>query len=276
MSAARAAALAAALSLSASPFAARAQEPDLRLDTEPELRHATSDIWITVAGYGLALGADLAKDRLAPETCRWCGTNALDDGVRNLLLWDHSDRARTASNVLVVAMPAAVAGYTLLAGKAGPGLEEGAWDLLYVAEAGALAEGLTTLVKFVAGRQRPYAVHGNWAEADRAPDPDDNLSFWSAHTSFTFALAAGAGTIASMRGRDEAPWVWTVGMVAASAVGYFRIAADKHHFTDVLAGAAVGTALGIGVPRLRHGEREDGEGGVTLVPLLPMGIAGTF
>jgi membrane-associated phospholipid phosphatase len=145
-----------------------------------------------------------------------------------------------------------------------------------VAEAASLTMALTSVVKLAAARQRPFVAHGNWPDPDRRHDPDDNLALWSGHTALSFAVAASAGTIASMRGRGEAPWVWATGLTAAAAVGWFRIGADEHHLTDVLAGAAVGTAIGIAAPRLLHRSREDpGGASVALVPL-PLGIAGTF
>jgi membrane-associated phospholipid phosphatase len=243
---------------------------------EPRLRHGRADLAVVGISLGTSLALELLKGRLAPPECRVCGGNGLDDRARRLLVWSHPERARLASNVTVGALPAAAAGWLLLAGRRGPGPREGAWDGVIVAEAASLALGLTSAVKLAAGRQRPFAAHGDWPEADRKPEPDDNLSFWSGHTAFSFAVATSAGTLASMRGRHEAPWVWSVGLTTAAAVGWLRIGADKHHLTDVLAGAAVGTALGIGVPRLLHGEREAGSGpSVALVPL-PMGLAGTF
>jgi len=251
--------------------------PSTAWATEPELRHARRDLAVTGLAVATALGLELAKSELAPKTCRICGRNGLDDAVRRRLLWSNVDRARRASDLVAYgAVPAAAAGYVLLAARNGVGMREGWWDVLYLAEAGAIASSLTSIVKVAAGRQRPFVAHGNWPEADRKPQPDDNLAFWSGHTVFPFAFATAAGTIASMRGRAEAPWIWTVGIVGATTAGYLRIAGDKHYLTDVLAGAAVGTAIGIGVPRLLHGRR-DPEGGpaLMLVPL-PLGLAGTF
>lgn len=244
---------------------------------EPDLARANRDLVVAGSAAAAWIALELAKGELAPPSCRVCGGNTFDDAARRAFVWSHADRARRSSDLLAFGvLPAAAAGYTLLSARNGPGVREGWWDLAYVAEAGALAASLTSVVKLAVGRQRPFAVHGNWTEADRKPEPDDNLSFWSGHTALTFAIATSAGTIASMRGRAEAPWIWTIGIVAASTAGWLRIAGDKHHLTDVLAGAAVGTTFGIGVPRLLHGRR-DGDGGVSaaLVPL-PLGIAGTF
>ena len=38
--------------------------------------------------------------------------------------------------------------------------------------------------------------------------------------------------------------IWTTSLGLATLTGYFRIAADKHYFTDIIAGAMVGTLVG--------------------------------
>jgi len=59
-----------------------------------------------------------------------------------------------------------------------------------------------------------------------------------------------------MRGYRVAPLVWTAGLVLGVATAYTRMAADRHYFTDVLAGAAIGTVTGAAVPLLFHPARE--------------------
>ena len=85
--------------------------------------------------------------------------------------------------------------------------------------------------------------------------PGANYSFFSGHTGSAFALATSTGAVASIRGYRGAPWVWGVGLSLAAATGYLRIASDSHYFSDVLVGAAVGTAVGWLVPHLLHKER---------------------
>ena len=103
-----------------------------------------------------------------------------------------------------------------------------------IAEAVALNGALTQIVKFTAGRERPF-VHA--LPADQKPltghPADNNVSFYSSHTSFAFSLAVSTATVASMRRYRWAPVLWGVGLVSAAAVGYLRIAADQHYFTDV-------------------------------------------
>jgi membrane-associated phospholipid phosphatase len=229
------------------PLAASAAAP-VELHGDP-----ATDLAVTATAAAAVVASELAKPALAPERCRWCEPGPVDEAAREALVWRAPARARRASDVLAFGvLPAGVALHQLLAarhaGDAGEGLE----DLLYVAQATAITAGLTQVAKYTAGRQRPLAYH---AEPGRAHDPDDDLSFFSGHTSVAFALATSAGTVSSLRGYPSAPWVWAGGLGFAAAIGWLRMAGDAHWLTDVLAGAAVGTAVGIAVPRLAHGPK---------------------
>lgn len=74
-------------------------------------------------------------------------------------------------------------------------------------------------------------------EAHR-PDRSDQRSFPSGHTSTSFAAAA---TLHNRYG-------WKIGLPAhavAAFVGVSRVKARRHHWQDVLAGAAIGEASGL-------------------------------
>jgi membrane-associated phospholipid phosphatase len=89
-----------------------------------------------------------------------------------------------------------------------------------------------------------------------------------------FAAAAAATQVARLRGRRGWEWVAAAGFTAAAATGWLRVAADQHWATDVLAAAAVGTAVGWAIPTfsLRPVARA---GGATVVPA-PGGFAIVF
>jgi PAP2 superfamily protein len=271
--------LAASLALAAI-LAAAAPAPAAADGPRPLRYDLSVDVPIAAGTLVLWGGTELLKHDLAPARCRVCGTNSLDAGARELLLARDVDLPRRASDVLTYAvMPAGVAAHQLLAARAGGSAREGARDLLFVVEAVGIAGSLDQLVKFTVGRQRPFAHYGN-VPPDRAPDPDDNLSFYSAHTTVAFSLAAAAGTVSSLRGYRSTPWVWAVGMTLATTVGYLRIAGDEHYLTDVLVGAALGGAIGVAVPLALHG-REDGAQApgatarVQVIPL-PLGVLVAF
>jgi membrane-associated phospholipid phosphatase len=265
-----AAAACAALLIGLAAGVARAAEPDqlvydLRVDGA-----------VTAGAAALWAGSELLKSHLAPADCRWCESNGLDDGVRSALRW--TDRAHTAvtlSNAgAYLVAPSAAVGLTALAAGHEGRLREVGVDALLMAEATALAGSLDQLVKFTAGRQRPYA-HAGLPNPDPRPGADDrNLSFYSAHATVTFALAASAGTIARLRGYRWAPWIWAAGAAIAASTAYLRIAADQHYFTDVVTGAAVGAGVGVAVPYFFHRGRTAGDGGVVTLAPAPGGGGG--
>jgi membrane-associated phospholipid phosphatase len=251
------------------PLAAAAEPRPLRYDVG-------RDAAITATLVAAWIASEAAKPLLAPSRCRVCAPGALDAAARDALVWRYGDLARHASDVLAFGVvPAGLAAHQLLASRAAGDADAGWVDLLIVGEAAAVAASLNQAVKYAVGRERPFVHAGNHPEPVRRGDPDDNLSFYSGHTTLAFSLAAAAGTVSTLRGYDGAPWVWTAGLGGAAAVGWFRVAADKHYLTDVLTGAVLGTAVGVAVPRLLHG-REPGSAAGSQPLVVPIGIGGTF
>lgn len=246
---------------------AGAAEPpyDLQLDVPASLG-------VTGAALGASLASVLLKDQLAPRQCRICGAGTFDSGIRDALRWRDTAAAAGGSDALVVGIPLLAAGALALSGWEAGGARLAMEDLLVASEAVSIAVLATQVAKYSFGRVRPYA----WASATPVRGPDAYLSMWSGHTSATFAAAAAAGTVARLRGYRSWPWILGLGLAGAAACGWLRIAADRHWATDVLAGAAIGSVAGLGLPVWLHGRRDaQGTGGVRVQPY-PMGIAGTF
>ncbi len=225
------------------------------------------------------------KDALAPDTCRWCATNAFDTAVRrafNPTLSPSSSGIRpaaTASDLLgFVAVPLLVAGIDALGAKDSPEfLKTWGIDLVIILEATFSALAVNQTVKFAAGRARPYSVDAPADLLAQARDPSDhNLSFFSGHTTFTVGLAVSGGVVGLLRGYRFGWLSWAVALPLALTTATLRMAADKHWLTDILIGAAVGSAFSVALPVLFHG-RDDAAVSVRVSPT-PNGlsVAGSF
>ncbi len=247
------------------PRAAQAAESDVH----PLKHDVTLDVVVISVSGAWLFGSELYKSLAGPGPCRWCdrdekgidSLNALDANVRAKVLWSQPTIANTMSDVGARFLaPTTALGFTALAAAHDRSSRYIATDLLLVSEATMVALSLQQAAKLTARRPRPYAHAGE--PETIAGDTNANVSFFSGHTTFAFALAASAGTVTTLRGYRWAPITWAVGAPIALTTGYLRIAADKHYFTDVLVGALVGTGIGIGVPLLFHG-RESGGGAAT-------------
>jgi membrane-associated phospholipid phosphatase len=217
------------------------------------------DLTVINAGAAAAILSEVIKSDLVPASCRWCASNPVDEGVRDALRWEDTAAADTTSSVVgFVVTPLAAGGLDALAALHDGASRYAGEDILLIAEAGVLAADVTQLTKMLVARERPF-VHALPPERKRlTAEPSDNdLSFFSGHTALAFALATAAGTVTTMRGYRWSPAAWSAGLVAASGTGYLRIAADRHWFTDVLAGAVVGAAVGVFVPLLFHSAVDD-------------------
>lgn len=122
-------------------------------------------------------------------------------------------------------------------------------------EAVLLASGVTSVLKGVLGRSRPYAVSDTnphdfglfkgFSNADRQ-------SFPSGHTTAAFA-AASSVTSEVRRIWPQATWyVAPVMYGGATMVGLSRMYHNNHWASDVVLGAAIGTFSGLKVVRYSH------------------------
>jgi YegS/Rv2252/BmrU family lipid kinase len=121
----------------------------------------------------------------------------------------------------------------LLGGKRGR--RAAARGLLSLGFASTLANGP---LKLLVQRARPVLAQTPLRHV-RAPR---TFSFPSAHTSSAFAFATAVGS--------EAPVLLVPLVALAAAVGYSRVHTRVHYPSDVLAGAALGVAVGLGAGRL--------------------------
>jgi len=125
-------------------------------------------------------------------------------------------------------------------------------------------DALTELIKNTTDRKRP--------------DNSDNRSFFSGHTSIAFVTSSflfeESNALLNDYVKDPALRI-SLKVLSFSAlygwagyVGYSRIRDNKHYFTDVLTGAAVGTIIGIYFHNLYF------EDGPTLMKAFSLGLQG--
>jgi membrane-associated phospholipid phosphatase len=213
----------------------------------------------------------------APRTeCSWCATNAFDEAVRDALRAAHPRTVGSLSHAFSTgAAPALALGALVptafMRGRPSHAVE----DVVITLDATIVTFGLTNGTKRLVARARPAVRHGVAAEFEYADKPSEwNQSFFSADTSLAFALVSSATTLSYLRGYRSAPWVLFAGSVIGVSTALLRVAADVHYATDVLTGAAIGTAVGFSMPFFLHRRARATEArAFTVVPLL--GASGT-
>lgn len=217
------------------------------------------DLPVTGAlGIGWLISEFAVKKQLAPATCRWCGPNGLDNSFRTLFNprvgLSGGSASDDVSNVVWISSVCLTLGIqTLLSIRDDAPLSNIPIDALLVFEAVFAAMAVNQTVKFAVGRERPFVAELPTDQKPLTHSPaDNNLSFFSGHATFTMTLAVATGTITMLRGYRLGWIVWAVSVPLSLATGMLRIAADKHNFTDLLVGWAVGAGMGFGIPWLFH------------------------
>jgi membrane-associated phospholipid phosphatase len=206
----------------------------------------------------------LLDKSLAPLDCKWCVPGSIDGDISRSVMWSNPTTANTLSNVMQFAVPVGVMGFGLIQAYRLDDPEAGWAGVLLITEATSLAMLANTIVKYSVGRARPYVWKGT---PDLYPSATDaNVSFFSGHVTFVFAVVVSGSTLFFMQDMPGAPYVLGVGLAVAGFTGYLRMAADKHYLSDVVVGAAVGSLVGWAVPYLFH---RPGKGAPQAGDLLP-------
>jgi membrane-associated phospholipid phosphatase len=116
-----------------------------------------------------------------------------------------------------------------------------------------LANGVGRTVKAVTLRTRPY-VYNPAAPLDEKQTKDARQSFFSGHATNAFATAVFTGEIFRHyfpRSKLK-PVVWIGSLGLATATAVLRYEAGLHYPTDLLVGAAFGSLVGWGIPKLHE------------------------
>ena len=126
-------------------------------------------------------------------------------------------------------------------------------------EALAISGQVTTALKGLFGRTRPYAAEGDASDFDWGGgfSTSERRSFPSGHTSMAFTFASVVAEETSHRWPGANRFVAPMAYAAATGVGLARMYNDKHWASDVALGAAIGTLAGRLVVRYAHGRPEN-------------------
>ena len=156
---------------------------------------------------------------------------------------NHSQAAGLASDITVGVALAAPPLIDLFALGANRAFAE---DLTVMTETVLVSTLLQQVANFGLQRPRPRTYAG---EESFVHSGKGYLSFYAGHVSTT-AAALSAASFTIGRRYDQHVWPWVVTGVVTASVGVERVLAGQHFPTDVLAGALIGTGVGIAVPWL--------------------------
>ena len=205
-----------------------------------------------VLAPALLLGAFAAQGLRQATEPRWTGPILLDRQVQHLLRAESAtgrQRADTISSVLV-----GVSGAQLMfdAWLVAAGIHQDpdvAWQMTVIdAETYGLSEVAVTVTKLLVARERPYAEHCDTGGGSDCSSNNRFLSFYSGHanSTSTFAgLTCAHHQKLALYGSFAADLGACLGSASvAVATGVLRSVADKHWWSDVLVGHAVGFSAG--------------------------------
>lgn len=112
-----------------------------------------------------------------------------------------------------------------------------------------IANGIKEWLKIKVDRARPYMYFDDYPQ-DKVDDGDWNCSFPSGHTTMAFACAAFTSYVYNLYYPESKSRFAVLGATfgLAAVTGGLRMASGNHYFSDVFAGAVIGTICGFVVP----------------------------
>jgi hypothetical protein len=212
-----------------------------------------------------AVSVALAGAIAPPLNTGWKGPIGFDESVRNALrLGSYQARldARDVSDVglaLLTSYPILVD--SLIVAYWYRGSEDVAVQMALIdAEAMAVSAAIQGAANFFGGRERPYGSDFGAVPAQSidCTSPSRYRSFFSGHSALSFtsaALVCAHHMSLDLFESAADPVACVSALVAAGAVATLRVVGDMHYASDVITGALIGAAVGLGFPLLHHYKR---------------------
>lgn len=247
----------------------------------PRFTHFTTlQYGITMVGFT----GVLASGTLFPASSEvhWRGDILLDSGARSFFAASTEAGRRTAnsiSNYMLMGMvmyPFAVDAM-FAAGAIHKNYDVAFQIALISAQSMMVANLVTNMTKRLVARARPDV--GNCKVGTEMACSTENESFISGHTSAAFTAAglmcANQQNLRLYGSSTAGAIACGTGLAAAATVGTLRMVADRHHLSDVMAGAAVGLAAGYLLPNLTNFDfGANGRSHGSIMPLAGKSTAG--
>jgi membrane-associated phospholipid phosphatase len=203
--------------------------------------HLLSDSAIILTGAAVTAGAYASEYQIINQSCP-CDPNGINFLDKNVVAnTNHAaDILANYTVTLAVILP-------VLADYLDVGLTKAfAEDIFVYSEVLSINFGLVTIAKFGVQRPYPYMYQRSFGSGYQS-EPNDYLSFYSAHTSTTFsALSAAAVTLNLRHGKEV--WPWLVTGALGTSVAVELVISAEHFISDVIVGAFMGAAEGILIP----------------------------
>jgi membrane-associated phospholipid phosphatase len=214
---------------------------------------------------GVAAVVALTTNLVHPLTTGWKGGILVDDKVRSLRLptLDARLEVRSGTDVgLAIMTTYPILVDSIIVAYWYRGSDDVALQMALIdAEAFAITGAIEGTTNFLSGRARPYSADCGTAVPSNTTDCSSDSryrSFFSGHTAVSFTAASLiCAHHQALHLFDSAadPITCAAALLAAGTIGTLRIVGDAHYLSDVVVGAVVGTAVGLGIPLLHHYKR---------------------
>ena len=177
-------------------------------------------------------------------SCDESQINALDRGAAGLY-----DKTWAGVGDIAAALAISIPPLVVLLDE---GFEDGLNDDIVVLEATLVTTALQVSLSQAITRPRPY-VYSDEASLEQRTSANAGRSFFSGHVANAMATSVAAMRTFQRLGKPRMGWLMLgVGLAGSTFIGVSRVVAGAHFPSDLIAGAAIGTGMGLALPAV-HG-----------------------